>query len=115
MTKFKIRKENQKLLNNLGLKYQYEYQSDKEGQVHQNQFCLLDGTVVLEASVLEQNGKGTISIRDSRRKRAYSFEDVNQLNLLIINIGDNLSPTVSFIFIRILDGLRLLHHSEYKR
>jgi hypothetical protein len=115
MTKFKIRKETQKLLNSLGLKYQYSYKNGREGQIHQNQFCLLDGTVVLEAGILEQDGKGTISIIDSHRKRDYSFSDVNHLNLLIINIGDTFSPKVPFIFIRILDGLCLLHHSEYKQ
>ena len=115
MTKFKIRKETHKLLKSLGLKYQYAYQNDEEWQSYQNQFCLLDGTVILEASVLEQNGRGTIYIKDSRGKRNYTFSDVDQLNLLIINIGDTLSPKVPFIFIRILDGLRLLHHSEYKQ
>ena len=115
MIKFRINDKTQEILNSLGLEYQYACQMNGGGQSHRNRFCLLDGTVVLEVSIMDQNGSGTVCLKDSGGKRNYSCSDLEQLNLLVINVGDTFSPRISFIFIRILNGRNLLHHSEYKQ
>jgi hypothetical protein len=115
MIRFRINDTTQEILNSLGLEYQYTCQTDGGGQSHRNRFCLLDGTVVLEVSILEQDGRGTVYLKDSGGKRNYSCPDLKQLNLLVINVGDTFSPSISFIFIRIINGRHLLHHSEYKQ
>ncbi|MEA4864168.1 MAG: hypothetical protein VB088_02080 [Sphaerochaeta sp.] len=96
----------------LGLEYQYLY-IDRGLKIHRNRFCLLDGTIVIEVIIQEETGN--VTIRDSRGTLEYPSLDLEQLNLLIINIGDTLTPVIPYIYIRILYGRRVLHHSEYKK
>ena len=115
MTRFRMFDSTQKILEALGLEYQYERRDDRIGQLHRSRFCSPDGTVILEVKVQDSNGIGTVFLKDSRGERDYPLSDVNQLQLLIINIGDTLTPSVPFIYIRVLDGRHVLHHSEYKQ
>lgn len=115
MTSFRMSDSTHKILDELGLEYQYMLRGDRVGQLHRNRFCSPDGTVILEVRVQDSNGIGTVFLKDSRGERDYPISDVDQLQLLIINIGDTLNAKVPFIYIRVLDGRRVLHHSEYKQ
>jgi len=96
----------------LGLEYQYHY-LDRGLKIHRNRFCLLDGTVIIEVSIQEETGN--VQIRDRRGIREYPALELGQLDLRIVNLGGTLTPVIPFIYIRILHGHRLLHHSEYKQ
>lgn len=115
MISFRMFDSTHRILDNLALEYQYMHRDDGVGQLHRNRFCSPDGTVIIEVSVHLQNGIGTVFLKDSRGERDYHLTDIDQLQLLIINIGDTLTPTVPFIYIRVLDGRHVLHHSEYKQ
>lgn len=115
MISFRMFDSTHRILDELALEYQYMHRDDGVGQLHRNRFCSPDGTVILEVRVQEENGLGTVYLKDSRGERGHHLTDIDQLQLLIINIGDTLTPKVPLIFIRVLDGRRLLHHSEYKQ
>ncbi len=95
----------------LGLEYQHLY-VDRETGIHRNRFCLLDGTVILEVSIEEKTGN--VQIIDKRGTREYPALDLEQLDLRIVNLGGTLTPVIPFIYIRVLYGRRVLHHSEHK-
>lgn len=108
MVKFRTFDLTHKILDELGLEYQYLLKN----KMHRNRFCLLDGTVILEVSIEEKTGN--VQIIDKRGTREYPALDLEQLDLRIVDLGGTLTPVIPFIYIRILYGRRVLHHSEYK-
>lgn len=112
MVKFKTFDLTHKILEDLGLEYQYLLKKSGEGQMHRNRFCLLDGTIILEVCIQEETGN--VQIMDKRGTREYSSLDLMQLDLRIVDLGGTLTPVIPFIYIRVLYGRRVLHHSEYK-
>ena len=111
MIKFPVDADLEKILFSLGLEYQYLYTMG-EKRSHRNRFCLLDGTVILEVSIEEKTGN--VQIIDKRGTREYQALDLEQLDLRIVDLGGTLTPVIPYIYIRVLYGRRVLHHSEYK-
>lgn len=58
--------------------------------------------------------RGYVQIIDKRGTREYPALDLEQLDLRIVDLGGTLTPVIPYIYIRVLYGRRVLHHSEYK-
>ncbi|MGE4585674.1 MAG: hypothetical protein AB7C91_13625 [Sphaerochaeta sp.] len=74
---------------------------------------MLDGTDILELHIEEVTGN--VQIKDKQGIQDYPSLDLKDLHLMIINIGNTLTPKVPFFYIRVLAGMHVLHHSEHKQ
>ena len=113
MTKFRMCDATNKVLNGLGLEYQYELRKDGKGQLHRNRFCLEDDTIVLEVLIKESEGVGSVTINKMGVKNDYPSIKLETLKLLIINLGRAFELEKPRIDVRVLNGFHLLNHIEF--